>query len=215
MRPFQDLFFDLDGTLTDPAQGITAACTYALQKLGYPLLSYEELCTFIGPPLKGCFESHCGMSPEQADHAVETYREYYRDRGLFENQEIPGVRQALAELRGRGYRLCVATSKPEVFAVRILEKFELASFFEVIAGSDLAGARVEKAAVIEDLIARTGADRTRSLMIGDTKYDILGARQAGIAGAGVAFGYGTRAELREAGALWIAETPEEILKNLE
>ena len=212
----QYILFDLDGTLTDSGPGIIEAVLYALERMGRPEPDVEKVRrTFIGPPLKGCFESHCGMSPEQADRAVETYREYYRDRGLFENQEIPGVRQALAGLRERGYRLCVATSKPEVFAVRILEKFELASFFEVIAGSDLAGARVEKAAVIEDLIARTGADRTRTLMIGDTKYDILGARQAGIAGAGVAFGYGTRAELREAGALWIAETPEEILKNLE
>ena len=207
------IFFDLDGTLTDPGLGITNSAAYALKKWNIEVKSRESLYRFIGPPLVDSFQQYYGFTPEDALKAVDDYREYFRDKGLFENEVYEGVEALLKELKARGKKLAVATSKPEVFAVRILKHFGLDKYFEVIAGATMDSSRSKKADVIAWAIECLGdVDLSRSVMIGDRDHDVLGARQIGMDSIGVLFGYGDRAEHEKAGATWIAETVPDILR---
>lgn len=205
------ILFDLDGTLTDSGLGITNSVAYALKKYGIEVTDRTELYKFIGPPLRESFEKYYGFSEKEAEKAVEYYREYYVDKGIFENTVYFGIEDLLKEIRDSGKRAIVATSKPQVFAKRILEHFGLADYFEQIAGASLDETRTKKDEVIAYVLETCGiSDRSRVLMVGDREHDILGAKKNGIDSLGVLFGYGGYAELKEAGASYIAETVKDI-----
>jgi len=215
MKNYPVLFFDLDGTLTDPVLGITNAVMYALERYGIELPPREALHKFIGPPLTWSFQTYYGFTEEESLKAVAVYREYYKDRGLLENEVYPGIPALLAALRAAGKTLCVATSKPELFAAQILEHFGLAEYFTHICGAAFDESRGTKHEVIEYAIGKLGdVDRADILMIGDREHDILGAKASGLDSMGVLFGYGDRAEHEKAGADYIVDTVEDIGKML-
>lgn len=208
------LLFDLDGTLTNPAQGITNSFIYALKYFGLEIPSYEKLCSFIGPPLIETFKKEFGFDQEKAALGVKKYREYFGETGLFENEVYPGIPELLQKLTAHGYRLLVATSKPEVFSVRIAERFDFARYFEKVCGSNLDETRSKKAEVIAYALESAGVtDKSSVLMIGDRCHDIIGANENGIESCGVLFGYGTRNEFEDAGATYIVQTVKD-LENL-
>lgn len=205
------ILFDLDGTLTDSGPGITNSVAYALKKYGIEVTDRTELYKFIGPPLRESFEKYYGFSAKEAEKAVEYYREYYVDKGIFENTVYFGIEDLLKEIRDSGKRAIVATSKPQVFAKRILEHFGLADYFEQIAGASLDETRTKKDEVIAYVLETCDIpDQSRVLMVGDREHDILGAKKNGIDSLGVLFGYGDYAELKEAEASYIAETVKDI-----
>lgn len=205
------ILFDLDGTLTDPGEGITNSVAHALKRLGIPVPERRALYKFIGPPLYASFMDFYGLDRQKALEAVEFYREYYRDRGIWENKVYAGIPELLARLKGAGKRLLVATSKPENFALQILEHFDLRQYFDRVAGSTLDSSRVEKADVIRYALEQQGiAPGPSVVMVGDREHDVLGARKAGLDCIGVLFGYGDAPELQKAGAARIAATVEEL-----
>ncbi|MDE6887405.1 MAG: HAD family hydrolase [Eubacterium sp.] len=208
---YQTILFDLDGTLTDPGIGITNSVMYALEKFGIQVSDRSTLYPFIGPPLQDSFETFYGFSKADAEIAVTYYREYYRDQGIYENKLYDGISELLQMLCDAGRKLLVATSKPEEFAVRILEHFQISGYFTYIAGADMNGPRTQKADVISYALASGRvAERSSAVMVGDRAYDIVGAKQNGIDSIGVLFGYGSRQELVQAGADHIAEQPYDI-----
>lgn len=207
---YDAILFDLDGTLTESGTGIMNSVRYALTKMGFPIPPEETLRLFVGPPLAEAFQNHCGMSETQAEEAVRCYREYYAERGLFENAVYDGVPEMLSHLTAAGERLILATSKPEHFARRIMAHFGLDRYFAYIGGALTDGTRKEKAEVIAYVLETTGADPVRCLMIGDRCYDVTGAEAFGIPTLGVLWGYGSREELTEAGAMYLAAHPDEI-----
>ena len=209
-----NLLFDLDGTLSDNSDGIIGGVMYALDKYGIPYGDRESLKKFIGPPLTRSFEEHCGFSRAEALEIIEVYREYFRERGIFENVLYDGVPEMLAELKTAGKKLFIATSKPEPFARRIAEKFGINGFFEYICGSELDGSRELKSDVITFIIEKFGLKRDRTLMIGDRHHDIEGALKCGISSMGVLYGFGSREELTSAGAGWLAESPGDVREKL-
>lgn len=199
------LLFDLDGTLTDPMLGITNAVMYALRHFSVYPATREELYPYIGPPLTDSFQRFHGLTPEQAQQALQEYRVYFADRGKFENTVYPGMEAFLRGLSADGYTLLVATSKPEEFAAEILQHFGLARYFARIAGNTLDETRPTKSAVIAYLRGQFPAiRRDNSLMIGDRCYDVEGAAAQGLDAVGVLYGYGSEAELRAAGAAALA-----------
>ena len=203
---FDYLFFDLDGTLTDPVLGITNSFIYALKYFGIEIPSYEKLCTFIGPPLPDTFKTQFGFDDTKAAEGVKKYREYFSTKGLLENSVYPGIPELLTELKQAGKKLVVATSKPEEYSVRIIEHFGLAQYFENVCGSLMDESRSKKDEVIAYAIERNNiSDKSKILMIGDRKHDILGAKKTGLKSCGVLFGYGSREELETAGANFIAK----------
>jgi phosphoglycolate phosphatase len=203
--------FDLDGTLTDPKEGIAKSVQYALSAFGIHIADLDELEKFIGPPLRDSFQAYYGFTPEQAEAAVAKYREYFTDAGIFENTLYPGIIGLLAELKSRGAKLAVATSKPTVYAERIIAHFALDGYFDLISGSELDGTRSRKSEIIACVLELFPVNYTRhAVMIGDSKYDMIGANEIGIDALGVLWGYGSREELKEAGALDIAATPAEL-----
>ena len=204
-------FFDLDGTIIDSSPGITNSVMYALEKIGIEETEREKLYKFIGPPLTASFARFYGFDDEKSWKAVEYYREYYQDTGIFECSVYPGFEKSLKALKTAGKRLFVATSKPEVYARRIIEHFDLDQYFEYVAGMELDGGRGSKAEVIGYLIDTCRMqDKKRILMIGDREHDVLGAKQEGLDCMGVLYGFGNREELEKAGAVYIAGTPEDI-----
>ena len=206
------ILFDLDGTLTDPAEGITNSVAYALKYYGIDVKDKSELNKFIGPPLIGAFEEYYGFSHDQAVEALAKYREYFSVKGIFENKIYGGISELLCELQNRGKRLIVATSKPDEFAVKILKHFEIYDCFEFVAGATMDEKRTDKAEVIEYALASCGiSDREQCVMIGDRKHDVIGASKCGLNSIGVLYGYGGRAELTAAGATYLAGTVCEIL----
>ncbi len=205
------ILFDLDGTLTDPAIGITNSLMYALDKFGMHIENREELYKFIGPPLVDMMMQEYGFSKEKAQKGLELYREYFSVKGIFENDVYAGIPKMLERLQQAGYKLVLATSKPEKYAKQILEHFNLAEYFYFVGGSDMAETRSTKEAVIEyDLASLGNPDVEKCIMVGDRKYDVIGAREFGIECVGVTFGYGSREELEEAKAAYIAESVQEL-----
>lgn len=216
MKDKKYVFFDLDGTITDSGLGITKSVQYALRAFGIEETNLKKLEPFIGPPLKDSFMEFYHMDEEQANKAVKAYREYYEVTGLFENEVYDGIPNVLKQLKEAGKEMVLATSKPEVFAKKILEHFQLDSYFSIIAGADLEGNRVEKLDVMKYAIGLANSeDYTQIVMIGDRKYDIEASNQLGIETIGVLFGFGSREELERAGATYLVETPAEIQKILE
>lgn len=214
---FQYCLFDLDGTLTDPKEGITKSVQYALQKLGIEESDLDKLEPFIGPPLKDSFMEFYGLSEEDAKKGIVYYRERYAPIGVLENEIFPGMAQMLAKLCDKGIRLAVASSKPTEFVRQILDHFEIASYFEVIVGSGLDGSRVTKEEVVEEALSQFGllsvpkeARRGICAMIGDRKFDIQGAKAYGLTGVGVTFGYAGEGELEAEGADHIINSVEEL-----
>ena len=208
---YHTILFDLDGTLTNPGEGITNSVAYALEKWNIHVEDRTGLYPFIGPHLKDSFMDFYSFSEEQAEQAVACYREYFQDRGIFENVVYEGVEEMLKTLKASGRKIILATSKPEEFAVRILEHFHLAAYFDFIGGASMDGTRVKKADVISYALKEGKVtDLSGAVMIGDRKHDILGAAQAGLDSIGVLYGYGDEAELREAGALYLAGRVEDI-----
>lgn len=207
------ILFDLDGTLTDSGEGIINCVIYALEHFGLPIPPRDTLRYFVGPPLHESFIKQ-GVPAEHAEEAVAVYRERYIPIGKFENKPYPGIYQLLETLKKKGYTLFVATSKPEQMSIDILNHFDLAKYFDRICGASLDTSRSNKEAVIEYLIQENG--RTDNMiMVGDTKFDVLGAKVHGIPCIGVSWGYGTVAEMQEAGAISIADTMEKLLDLLQ
>jgi len=195
------LLFDLDGTLTDPAPGIGACIHHAVRSLGHTLPPEAEIHRFIGPPLRGSFREILGTDDDSlVEEAMRLYRERFVDVGLFENSVYPGMPDALAQICDDGHVLCVATSKPKVYADRTIDHFELRRFFREVYGSELSGARADKTDLIDYVLAAEAADPVTTLMIGDRRHDVIGAKNHGVATVGVLWGFGGRAELEEAGA---------------
>lgn len=212
-KTYDIFFFDLDGTITDSSLGITNSVMYALKKFGIEETEREKLYKFIGPPLNVSFHEYYGFSKEQCADAVKYYREYYKDKGIFENQVYDGFKEVVKKLKESQKTLIVATSKPEPFARTIIEHFGLSPYFDYVAGMELGGGRGTKAEVIRyALKACKIEDKTKVLMVGDREHDVIGAREAGIDCLGVLYGFGSREELENAGADYIAETVKDILK---
>lgn len=210
------LFFDLDGTLTDPKEGITKCVQYALAYFGIEVNDLNDLMCFIGPPLVESFQQFYGFDKDKAELAVEKYRERFKDIGIFENGIYEGILDMLKACKQSGRKLCLATSKPEVFAVRILDKYGMAEYFDEVVGSTLDGSINTKDEVIREAFRRLhiteDSQKAEIIMIGDRKHDILGAKKCGIESIGVRFGYAEKGELEAAGADYIVESVQELQK---
>ncbi len=215
MPKYPHLIFDLDGTLTDPLVGITRSVAYALESFGIHVQDTDSLSPFIGPPLKTSFQEFYHFDDEQCQAACRQYRAYFLERGWAENRLYHGIPSLLRALKGSGHRLYVATSKGEASARRILEHFRLVQFFDYVAGDTPRHRRPTKGDVIRYLLHRQGIPPGEGcLMIGDRRHDIEGARQAGLPSIGVAYGYGGREELENAGATHVVETVAELRQLL-
>lgn len=208
---YSAIFFDLDGTLTDPGEGITNSVAYALQRFGIVESDRTKLFPFIGPPLIDSFERFYHFSPEQARQAVIYYREYYRQKGIFENKVYDGIPQLLNALRQADIPLILATAKPEPFARQILEHYGLAAYFTVIAGSTLDETRTRKDEVLRYALQQCPPHfAQKAVMVGDREHDVLGAAAVSMPCIGVLFGYGSEQELRKAGAVRLAATVQQL-----
>lgn len=206
------ILFDLDGTLTDSGEGIINCAILALEHYGLPVPSREALRVFVGPPLTESFKNH-GVPADKIDEAVEIFRSRYQPIDVFENYPYDGIRELLEELKKQGHTLYVATSKPEETAVKVMEHFDLARYFDKICGATFDRSRSSKDAVIAFLLEQNGrADNM--IMVGDTHFDVMGAAAHGIPTIGVAWGYGNVEQMRQAGAMAIAQTPQELLELL-
>lgn len=213
---YQTILFDLDGTITDPGLGITNSVMYALDKFGIKAEDRTSLYKFIGPPLQASFAKYCHFSDEDVSRAVAYYREYYSDRGIYENELYPGITGVFDQLKDSGRRIILATSKPEFYTAEILRYFNIGHYFDFVAGATMDGSRNDKADIIAYAIeAGQITDLQSAVMVGDREYDILGAKAAGLDSIGVLYGYGSREELQSAGATYIAERVEDISKNID
>lgn len=215
MENYSCILFDLDGTVTDPKIGITKSVAYALRHFGITVDDLNALTPFIGPPLKDSFMEYYRFTEPQAAEAVSKYREYFGKTGLYENAVYPGMEDLLRELRAVKKTVLIATSKPTVFATEILRHFQLLPYFDGVFGSELSGERSRKGEVIAYALHRQGiTDKTRAIMVGDRKHDMIGAKETGLASVGVLYGYGTAAELQEAGADFIVERVDGLAELL-
>jgi phosphoglycolate phosphatase len=208
-----DIYFDLDGTLTDPKIGITRSIQYALTRLDQAVPPEDELTWCIGPPLQASFRTMLG-NDDLADRAVALYRERFGDTGIFENSVYPGIVEVLSALRVSGRRLFVATSKPVVYATRIIDHFAMNVYFERVFGSELDGTRADKTELLDFALKASGTDPQRATMIGDRRHDMIGARNNGMTAIGVLYGYGSEAELVAAGAHRVCASPAGLLESI-
>ena len=208
----KNILFDLDGTLTDSGEGIINCAWLALRHFNLPLPDRETMRVFVGPPLRDSF-IRFGVPEDDVETAIEIYRKRYVPTGMFENTPYPGIRAMLAALKAAGHRLYVATSKPEGMATGILEKFELASYFEHIYGASMDNSRDSKDKVIAYVLEQIGSSDD-TIMVGDTAYDVLGAAVHGIPCIGVSYGYGKVEDMVNAGAISIANSPAALLEIL-
>ena len=210
---YSHILFDLDGTLTDSREGIVNCVKYTLEKMNRPALSERQLNQFVGPPLQQMFQQMCGLTPEETVQAIALYRERYNTIGKFENAAAPGAAELLRELKERGYTVALASSKPEALCLFLCEHFGFAPWLDVIAGSP-PQQDAEKADVIRNALYRLGVsedNRRQVLMVGDRKYDVLGAAACGMDCAGVEFFTGAEpGELAEAGAVAVVRTVAEL-----
>ncbi len=211
---YKYLLFDLDGTLTDSGEGIMNSIAYALSKFGINDPDREVLLKFIGPPLVVSFAKYYNLNEEECEKALAYYRKYFAVKGMYENRVYDGIREVLEEIRKTDRVLILATSKPEFFTEKILEYFDLKKYFDFVAGATLDGTRSHKVDVVRYALEISNSEKNQTLMIGDRNEDIRGAGLNGIDGLGVAYGYGTENELIEAGAKYIAHSPDEILKYI-
>lgn len=208
------ILFDLDGTLTDPMMGITKSVRYALNYYGIEVNDLNDLLPFIGPPLRDSFQEYYGFDEAKANEAVEKYREYYKNDGIFDNKVYRGMKECLQTLKDNGKKLYVATSKPEFFAKQIIEHFSLSEYFEYIGGSEF-NSREKKAEVIEYVLKTNQIDNNDVIMVGDRKHDIIGAHENKIPCVGVLYGYGTEDELKQYQADYLVASVEELTELLK
>lgn len=211
---YTTILFDLDGTLTDPKIGITSAVQHALKHYGIHVNDLDLLEPFIGPPLSDFFQEFYGFTKKDSVDAIEVYREYFRDKGLYENEVYPGIPEMLDRLHAAGHTLIVATSKPTEFAERILAHFDLSQYFSFVGGSTFDGSRSLKADVIAHVREEYGFDPASTVMIGDRKHDLIGAKESGLPSIGVSYGYGSIEELQKEDPLAIVNTVTELLQLL-
>lgn len=204
------LLFDLDGTLTDPFEGITRSVEYALNAFGIEVEDRRTLAPFIGPPLVESLTERYGFTMEDAVAAVAKYREYFSVKGLYENELFAGIPELLRDCRAAGYKISMATSKPTYYARIIAEHFDIARYFDAIHGSSLDGSRITKSLVVEEAVREENLDPTRALMIGDRRHDVEGAGEHGIKTVGVLYGYGSYEELSSSGAIHIVKDIDEL-----
>ena len=202
------ILFDLDGTLTDSGEGIMNCAELALRHFGLPVPDRQTMRVFVGPPLDQTFIKF-GVPADKTDEAIAVYRSRYLTVGLFENAPYPGIEELLKKLQDNGHRLFVATSKPEATSIRIMEKFDLVKYFEQICGATYDGSISTKEEVIAHLLGRVG-DPGQCLMVGDTTFDVIGAKAHGIETIGVSWGYGKVADMEKAGAKAIAYSMDEL-----
>lgn len=211
MKKYDVILFDLDGTLTDSSPGIMNSIVYALKKYNISVENIDDLRKFLGPPLHESFRDFYGFDDEKSMEAVGFYREYFSTKGLLENEVYSGIREMLEDLKENGKRLILATSKPQPFTDRIMAHFDLAKYFEFIAGSNMDGTRSKKAEVIAYALESCGiTGKSNVVMVGDREHDIIGAKTVGIDSIGVEYGYGDYDELSDAGATYIVKTVEEL-----
>ena len=209
----KSILFDLDGTLTDSGEGIMKSAVYALSHYGIEAPSEAELRTVVGPPLTESF-ARLGVPQEKLAEAIEIYRSRYIPIGRFENHPYPGIRELLEQLRLDGHKLYVATSKPEWMSIEILEHFDLAKHFDLICGASTDFARNTKEAVIAHLLSQCDA-QSNAVMVGDTAYDVIGAKAHNIPCIGVSWGYGSISDMENAGAVSIVHTMEALYEQLK
>lgn len=210
------VFFDLDGTITDPKEGITKSVAYALAKYGIQIDDLDSLCPFIGPPLLVSFRDFYGFDSEKSVEAVEYYREYYRDRGIFECYLYDGIPELLKHLKENGDKVVLATSKPTGFAKQLLEHFDIIQYFDYVSGSTMDGSRVEKVDIIRHALKHFGDIPVEDIvMIGDRKFDYIGAAELGIKCILVEYGYGELSELEECNPFAIKKTVKDVQNFLD
>jgi phosphoglycolate phosphatase len=212
-----NVLFDLDGTLTDPRQGIVACIRHALVTLRQPVPSDDVLATYIGPPLRDAFRSLLppASAVERIESAIAAYRERFVARGMFENSVYEGIPEVLQELSARGARLFVATSKPRVYAERILDHFGLSTYFETVYGSELDGRLSDKGELIAHALTASALDPAATVMVGDRLHDIVGARRNRVYAAGALWGYGSASELEDAGARVLLRVPRDVASLID
>lgn len=208
------ILFDLDGTLTNSKEGITKSVEYALNKFNIQVNDLDCLEKFIGPPLKDSFMEYYNFDENKAEETVKYYREYFSEKGLFENEVYPNIESMLTKLKEAGLHLIVATSKPTVFSEKILDHFNLTKFFDAIVGSTLDGSRSKKSDVIKFALEENKVSPSEALMIGDREHDIIGAAKNNIPSMGVTYGFGSHDELKKAGATYIVDTVNEIAEKI-
>ena len=209
MSKYDYILFDLDGTLTDSGPGIMKGFEYALGKMGIEVPDRSSLRKFVGPPLGDSFEKTLGFSPEDAAKGIAFYREYYADKGVYENDVYPGVFELLDKLKASGKKMIVATTKAELMANVVMDHFGLRKYFDLMVASNNTD-RKNKIDVLKYAIENGGVDIGKAVMIGDRFYDVTGASHFGIDSVGVLYGYGSRQELEDAGATYIAETVDDL-----
>ena len=213
VRRFRYYLFDLDGTINDSGPGIMKSVQYALDRMGYPKQPEELLRKFVGPSLMDSFSSLFQMSEEQAEEAVRLYREnYVQNKALYDLEVYDGMRETLRKLKENGSFLAIVTSKPHSITDLVVDHFELRQYFDYITGPELSDPSSDKSKLIRRAMEALGAVPEETVMTGDTRYDVEGAAACGIASCGVTYGYGTLEELEEAGADFLADKPEDILK---
>lgn len=213
-KKYKYILFDLDGTLTDSAEGITRSVQHALKQFNIEVNLYE-LKPFIGPPLKQSFIDQYGFNEEKARQAVGYYREYYREKGIYGNKLYPNVLDMLRYLSSKKARLFVATSKPTIFAEKVLHNLQIESYFTLVAGSNLDGTRVNKSEVITHVLENNNEiDISKSVMVGDRKHDVIGARACNLDAIAVTYGYGSRAELIESEPNQLVQSVRELWELL-
>ena len=207
------VLFDLDGTLTNPKEGITKCVQHALRHFGIER-ECDELVSFIGPPLKEQFMKHASLSEDDAIEAVRVYRERFAPIGLFENAIYDGVIELLDALKNQGKKIAIATSKPTIYASQIAEKYGIAPYLDYLSGSELDGTNVEKEAVVRIAMEHIGAVAEETVIVGDRMHDAQGAKYNGIGCIGVSYGFAAEGELENAGVKYIANSPGEVLRIL-
>lgn len=215
MKNYKVVLFDLDGTLSDPKIGITKSVQYALQKAGVMVNDLDELEPFIGPPLQVSFQEIYGFNDIQITQAIRDYRERFTERGMFENKLYEDIPALLAHLKQQGYILTIATSKPTVFAEQIIKYFQLESYFDLVVGSHLDGSRSAKGEIIAEVLKQLDSyPKEQFIMIGDRKYDLIGARENQIDAIGVTYGFGSLEELKNEEPTYIVDHVNDLLKYL-
>ncbi len=210
MPGYETVIFDLDGTLTDSQKGIVNSLRFALSRFGIDEADTKALVAFIGPPLHESFRKQYGFSDGDARRAVAHYREYFAEKGIYENELYPGIVALLEKLSDRGAAMMIATTKPGIYAGKIVEHFKLGKYFRAVRGSNLDGTMMEKVELIGSLVEGLSLRHSATVMVGDRKHDILGARANGIDSIGVEYGYGSREELLEAGPTHLCPTVDDL-----
>ena len=207
---YKNIIFDLDGTITDSKPGIVKGVQYALRCYGVDEPDLDKLTSFVGPPLYKSFMNYLGCSEDEAKEAVECYREYYAETGLYENALYDGIEAFLYALKEKGYRLLIASSKPRIYVKRILSYFRVMRYFDIVEGSELDSKRTDKAELLSYVLAKWDLKADECVMVGDRKHDILGAKANGMDSIAVGYGYGSEDELSKAGPTYFFPTIEEV-----